>query len=85
MLWFLKSVCIFIGKFYFNFYIDSYYYLPNVSKLVNAVIQECEYYSQHTPSTAVPPLQPLISKQPMHIVEVDFFGPVDPDPVTAAK
>jgi len=65
--------------------LDSFYYLPNVSERVVEIIKECEYCTQHTPITSVPPLQPLISKNPMHIMMADFFGPIPPDPITGAK
>jgi len=49
------------------------------------IIKECEYCTQHAPTTSVPPLQPLVSKNPMHIMMADFFGPIPPDPITGAK
>jgi len=31
------------------------------------------------------PLRLLVSKRPMQIIEVDFFGPLDPDPITGHR
>ena len=48
-------------------------------------IKGCKPCSQSAPITAHAPLKPLISNHPMEIVEVDFFGPLDPDPETGHK
>lgn len=41
--------------------------------------------SQNKPSAIHPPLTPLVSSHPMEILEVDFFGPIDPDPITGHR
>ena len=41
--------------------------------------------SANKPSAIHPPLTPLVSNNPMEILEVDFFGPMDPDPITGHR
>lgn len=70
---------------YTNIIIGTYYYLPDVVEHVTSTIRECEECAQNTPQLQHPPLHPIVSKQPMEILEVDYFGPMDPDPVTGHK
>jgi hypothetical protein len=48
-------------------------------------IRECEECVQNTPQLQHDPLHPIIPTRLMEIVEVDYFGPLDPDPVTSHK
>ena len=44
-------------------------------------LHNCETCNKAAPSVLYTPLRPLVSKRPMQIIEVDFFGPLDPDPI----
>lgn len=48
-------------------------------------IKQCEACSQSAPRTKPAPLKPLISNNPLQIIEVDFFGPLPPNPETGYK
>ena len=69
-------------KFIFK---GQYYYLPNVTELVNEVIKNCEICTKMALQSIRAPLHPLISNSPMEICMLDFFGPVSPDPITGAR
>lgn len=53
--------------------------------MIAKTIKECEVCSENKPSSIHPPLTPLVSSYPMEILEVDFFGPMDPDPITGHR
>lgn len=63
----------------------TFYYLPQAVEHVNHTILACEECAQNAPSYQHAPLHSIDSSQPMEILEVDFFGPMDPDPATGHK
>lgn len=57
-------------------------------KLLNRIVQyirNCETCLKATPVVHHAPLRPLVSKRFLHIIQADFFGPLDPDPVTGHR
>ena len=48
-------------------------------------IKNCEACNRAEPHILRGPLQPLQTSRVMELVEVDYFGPLPPDPTTGDK
>jgi len=87
---FFLSFTFFVILIYYFFYfvylynltLDTFYYLPNAVIHVVKTIKQCVTCLQNTPQNIHPPLVPLKSSRPFHILEVDFFGPMEAAPGT---
>ena len=47
--------------------------------------KECELCNRTSPQILQAPLHPLITSRVMELIEVDYFGPLSPDPITRNK
>lgn len=59
--------------------------MQNCSEHVNKYLRNCEECNRAEPKLLRAPLCPLVATYPMEIIEVDFFGPLPPDPETSDR